>query len=635
MGRRTYLLVLAALLSAFLLPNAAAETPIPGTPLYVVELGPTSQVVPLGSTTNFSWGLYNVGNATYTVDVSAAADDPAFVVNISSSSLVVAPGPFLEVHVNVTSPAGGAPRSTDIEVWFNVTSEAASLRRVVLLTARQVLASADVLTAFAAIGGIIAIGFTATLIFERTRVPDLLILILLGLLIGPVALTYFGFSFVPPGVLALATPYFTAMALMIILFDGGLNLRLREVVRYLNVVALHTGMTFILTLFLVAWVTVVVLGYPWLVGLLLGAVLAGTSSAVVIGIVRALRVSEETKILLTLESVVTDVLCVVTVIALIEFLRGGPGASVSIVIFGLGQAFLVALVLGVAVGIGWLLLLSRLEKKPFSYMLTIAVLFVLYALTESVGGSGAMASFVFGLILGNQREFGRRLLVRPTLVVDDRIKQFHSELSFVIRTFFFVFLGLVFTFQFSVGWAVSSDLPALRSFNGTFSLFLIGVVLTFLVIVSVRFVAARVTALVRPKPPAEKRVLWTVMGRGLAAAVLASLPFTIPAFTAPSSPGDMYYAFILARYQAQFLNIAFFIILLTVGATTLGVAASDRRLGQPRTRVAAPDADRSLLGFLHDMDLEELQVQDDPIDSPLPTSPIAEEEEDVGDGDRD
>ena len=86
--------------------------------------------------------------------------------------------------------------------------------------------SVGVLTAFLAIGGIIAIGFAAGLIFDRTRVPDLLILIFLGVLLGPVSTAFFGVSFVPSNVLEFLTPYFTAVALMIILFDGGLNLRL-------------------------------------------------------------------------------------------------------------------------------------------------------------------------------------------------------------------------------------------------------------------------------------------------------------------------------------------------------------------------------------------------------------------------
>lgn len=466
--------------------------------------------------------------------------------------------------------------------------------------------SVDVLTAFLAIGGIIAIGFAAGLIFDRTRVPDLLILIFLGVLLGPVSTAFFGISFVPASVLEFLTPYFTAVALMIILFDGGLNLRIKEIAKYLGLAGLQTGLAFVTTVFAVSFVTVAVLGYPWTVGLLLGAILGGTSSAVVIGVVRPLRASDETKIVLTLESVLTDVLCVVTTLALIQLLRGGPGASVLPVFTTLGQSFLVAILVGSAFGFGWFLLLSRLEGKAFSYMLTIALLFVVYATGELAGGSGAMASFTFGLILGNHQLLERRLSVKQRFVVDERIRQFHGEIAFVIRTFFFVFLGLVFSLQFTGSWAVSTQVPLMDQLNGTFWLFLLGILLVFLAIILVRVLVARVTARVHQKPPAERRLLWSVMGRGLAAAVLASLPFTIPAFLAPSTPNDVYYAATLAPYETQFLNAAFFVILLTVVATTVGVVSSERALGQAAPAPRPTTYDATVLELFRQFDVDDL-----------------------------
>ncbi|HEY7588311.1 MAG TPA: cation:proton antiporter [Thermoplasmata archaeon] len=472
--------------------------------------------------------------------------------------------------------------------------------------------SVDVLTAFLAVGGIIAIGFLAGLIFDRTRVPDLLILIFLGVLLGPISLTFFGFSLVPAAILQFVTPYFTAVALMIILFDGGLNLRLSEIAKYLGLAGFHTGVTFIATVFVISFVTAVVLGYPWPVGLLVGAILGGTSSAVVIGVVRPLRASEETKVILTLESVLTDVLCVVTVLALIELLRGGPGASVLPVFASLGRSFLVAIAVGAAIGLGWLLLLRKLEGKPFSYMLTIAILFVVYATAELAGGSGAMAAFTFGIILGNHRSIERRLTLKSRHVVDERIRQFHGEIAFVVRTFFFVFLGIVFSFQFTGSWGVATQIPVLDGLNGTFWLFFLGILFVFAGIIAVRVLVARATAHVHHKPAAERRLLWSVMGRGLAAAVLASLPFTIPPFLSPSTSGDLYYVSILAPYEAQFLNAAFFVIILTVVVTTIGVVSSERALG--RTAEVAPPTvyGAGVLELFKDLDLDDLEIREKP-----------------------
>lgn len=469
-----------------------------------------------------------------------------------------------------------------------------------------------VLTAFLAVGGIIAIGFVAGLIFEKVRVPDLLILIFLGVLLGPVATAFLGVAFVPAEVLDYVTPFFTALALMIILFDGGLNLRVAEIAKYLGLAGLQTGLAFVSTVFLISFVTVVFLGYPWTVGLLLGAILGGTSSAVVIGVVRPLRASDETKIILTLESVLTDVLCVVTALALIQLLEGGPGASVLSVFTSLGRSFLVAIGVGAAFGLGWFLLLSRLEGKPFAYMLTIAILFVVYAMGELAGGSGAMAAFTFGLILGNHEILEHRFRLRHRAVVDQRIRQFHGEIAFVIRAFFFVFLGVVFSFQFTGAWAVTTRLPLVDALNGTFWLFLVGILLVFLAIIGVRRLVAKLTARIHEKPPAEERLLWSVMGRGLAAAVLASLPFTVPAFLAPVSSGDLYYASLMAPYQAQFLDAAFFVILLTVIGTTVGVVSSERALGEIAGRPKPTFYDSTVLELFKDLDLDDLEVSEEP-----------------------
>jgi len=614
MRRPLWLITLAA--ASFLVGSAVpatGSTPIPGTSLQVVELGPVKQAVPFRATANFSWGVFNGGPPPYTLNVTATATDPSFEVEVFPSSFTIARDTLREVRVNVTTPADGEGRTATIRVRFETTAPVvASLEVNAILTARATPASVDVMTAFLAIGAVIAIGFTASLIFERTRVPDLLILIFLGILLGPIAVALFQISFVPPGALEVATPYFTALALMFILFDGGLNLRISEIVKNLGIVGLHTGLTFVGTVFAVAFVSVVLLGYGWLVGLLLGAVLSGTSGAVVIGIVRSLHVSPETKIILTLESVITDVLSVVTALALLELLRSGPGAPVAIVFTDLGQAFLVSLAFGLVAGFVWLLLLKRLEGKPFAYMLTIAVLFALYAVSETSGGSGAMASFVFGLVLGNHVDFARRFRIRARFVIDDQIKQFHSELAFVIRTFFFVFLGVSITFEFAGAWHVSTALPVLQAFNGTFTLFFLGVLAIFGMIVAIRVAGARVVTAIRPKPPSERRILWSLMGRGLASAVLASLPFTLPAFTSPTTAGESYYQAVLAPYESQFINIAFLIILLTVIATTIGVVASERSIGRAAPKPVMAGVDGVGLNWLRELDIEDVEISEEP-----------------------
>lgn len=153
-----------------------------------------------------------------------------------------------------------------------------------------------------------------------------------------------------------------------------------------------------------------------------------------------------------------------------------------------------------------------------------------------------------------------------------------------------------------------------------------GILLVFLGIVGVRMGVARVTARIHNKSPAQRRLLWSVMGRGLAAAVLASLPFTIPAFLSPATPGESYYASVLAPYETQFLNAAFFIILLTVVATTVGVVSSERALGRAAEVTRPALYGPTVLELFRELNLDEEEARETPPPTPsMPEDPGGQE----------
>ncbi|MCS7119691.1 MAG: cation:proton antiporter [Nitrososphaerota archaeon] len=101
---------------------------------------------------------------------------------------------------------------------------------------------------FALVGAIITIGFLANVLFNSTRLPDTIFLIFVGIILGPV------FRVFPPDAMMALTPYLATLTLMIILFDGGLNMDLWRaaseslramVLGILYVVAVTLFMTFL------------------------------------------------------------------------------------------------------------------------------------------------------------------------------------------------------------------------------------------------------------------------------------------------------------------------------------------------------------------------------------------------------
>src|SRR4030065_2169371 len=83
-------------------------------------------------------------------------------------------------------------------------------------------------------------------------------------------------------------------------------------------------------------------------------------------------------------------------------------------------------------------------------MITVGALFLVAGFVEMspIGSSSAVAALAFGLAIGNRR-FVRRWLTSVTLRLssDEHIHDFHSEISFFVRTFFYVYLGLLFRFK--------------------------------------------------------------------------------------------------------------------------------------------------------------------------------------------
>ncbi len=139
-------------------------------------------------------------------------------------------------------------------------------------------------------------------------------------------------------------------------------------------------------------------------------------------------------------------------------------------------------------------------------MLTLAAILITFGSVRVLGGSGSIAVLVIGLVLGNSDAFTKFLKIKKPLPVDQSIRFLHEEVTFFIRTFFFVYLGMMFTF---------------REINTEF-LTICGVMV--LIIILLRMICTEITVRVYPEKKSERFLIMLMMPRGLASAVLATLP---------------------------------------------------------------------------------------------------------------
>jgi cell volume regulation protein A len=309
------------------------------------------------------------------------------------------------------------------------------------------------------VGLVIFVGLAGELFFKKTGVPSALFLIGLGVILGPVS------GLIDSRHATALAPYFGTLALLIILFDGGLNLQLDRVLRQGPIAFAFTLSVFIGTAGAIAVFYVLVLQGTWMEGLLLGAILGGTTPVIVMPIALQLSsISEQTKVVLSLESALADVFVIVSALTIVQGLSG-PGNFDHLygIIF---NQFVTAFFLALVAGVVWIRVMAWLEGQALGYMLTLAAILVLYDLAEFLGGSGVMAVLLFGLLLGNMESLLRclaapiqqmigRELEQAGVALDTFLKRLNEELSFLVRTFFYVLLGLIFDI-FSMTWLVSA-----------------------------------------------------------------------------------------------------------------------------------------------------------------------------------
>ena len=391
----------------------------------------------------------------------------------------------------------------------------------------SLIASAPILLLAASV--VIILGVLGEAFFKKTGIPDIAFLMVLGVVIGPV------FGIIQPEAVIEIVPYFAALALIIIMFDGGYNLHIGNVLKTAHFAIVLVILGFAVSVGIVAAFGHYGLGWEWMDSILLGAIVGGSSSIIVFGLVRKLRISDEAKSMLSFESALTDIFATIIAFILFEAILSGQ-FNLDLLGQTIGRAVAVGLILGFGVGIPWMFFISKLTNAQHNYMLTLGVLFLLFFLANSFGESGALTALVFGLMLGNKKYLVKKLKIKlPDNTIDNSL---HRQVTFIVRAFFFVFVGLLASFG-QIEYVIFGILAAVAIYVGR-------VVITH-------------TALVKGFSKLDKKVTSVMIPRGLAAAVLATIPLTMGLQNGEAYP-----------------QIIFFIILTSVIITTIGLGGAKK-----------------------------------------------------------
>jgi cell volume regulation protein A len=355
------------------------------------------------------------------------------------------------------------------------------------------------------IAGILLLGALGEFIFARTRVPDVVWLVAAGILAGPVS------GLIPARLLTSGIPFFGAIALTVILSSGAFRLQLTEVAAAAprGIILGLLGFVFsVLAICGFFWLATA-LGYvrptPPLEWVMVGAIVGGTSSVIIMPTMAMARVPSRIARILEVESSATDALTVVVTMVLIDLVVSGS-AEISRPFIALARELGVGVALGVIAAALLVPGIPSMRDRPHGYTIFLALMLALYGITGLFKGNGAMAVLVASLLIGNASYLVPRLFPGAhglQFTASQTTAVMQDQMTFLIKSFFFFLIGLMFP----------TDLKLVA---------LAGIAVLFLMVMRVPAVLLSTRSM-----KLGKKEFWfvvTAIPRGLAAGVLATLP---------------------------------------------------------------------------------------------------------------
>lgn len=352
------------------------------------------------------------------------------------------------------------------------------------------------------IGGMVFAAHVFTELFSRRRVPDLLLLLIIGIIIGPV------FKLVTPESLGGFGNVFSTITLVIILFESGSELSFNNIRDSFKEMISLTVVSYFSIMIAIGLLGHYCLAIPWVTSFFMGAVLGGAAEAIVIPLTKQLKVTSNCKTTMVLETSFSTVICFITSIALFNAIQDNE-FSIGHVIGNVLSSFILAGILGFLGAVFWAIALQRIRTVKNSTFTTPAFVFIVYGINSLLGFSGEIAALTFGITLANidsvYNSIFKRFFKQQPNTLNYNERMLFSEIAFLLRTFVFIYIG------------ISIQLTDWRSI-------LIGLIIVAILFV-LRVLSVRYTITKRSNDYTELESMYMscLVSKGLAAAILATM----------------------------------------------------------------------------------------------------------------
>ncbi len=285
------------------------------------------------------------------------------------------------------------------------------------------------------IGVVLAVGTFSGVLARLARVPDVVVFLLIGMLLGPEVLGLVNLkadSALNQLILIFGSSY--------ILFDGGASIRLKVLKEvWISVVVLSTAGVLV-TAAVTGAAAHYILGVPMIVALLLGTVIASTDPATLVPVFKQVRIRDRVAQTVMSESAFNDAMGAILTFTVLGIAMGAGQFSLGDAVADLLKQSVFGLLVGGVLGYLAALLIAH-ERFGFlaeyAPVVTLMAVIGAYMGADGLHASGFMAVFVFGIILGNQASLGFKVAHRDEALLED----FVMTTALVMRMFIFILLG--------------------------------------------------------------------------------------------------------------------------------------------------------------------------------------------------
>jgi len=284
-------------------------------------------------------------------------------------------------------------------------------------------------------GAILAIGTLSGLIARLARIPDVVVFLLIGMLIGPGVL----------GLVDIKADSTINQLIMIfgssyILFDGGASIRLKVLKEVWITIVVISTIGVVITAAITGVAAWYFLGLAPVVALLLGTVIASTDPATLVPVFKQVRIKDRVAQTVMSESAFNDAMGAILTFTVLSVAVGAGGFSAGDALIDLIKQSLLGIVIGGVLGYLAAFFISH-EKfgflAEFAPVVTLMAVIGAYMGADGMHSSGFMAVFVFGIMLGNQESLGFKLTEKEGGELEDYV----MTTAFIMRMFIFILLG--------------------------------------------------------------------------------------------------------------------------------------------------------------------------------------------------